>query len=157
MPVPLPGADARTTPPDHDEVVAKARAVVTAVRGTGTLTDTQRYLLCASFEAMSGVHLDVDELEPLGPADFAEWIPLDARFSDGTDGGTRHNLFPEAWQRLSREVMDELRPGDGAVFSRSGWTGVQSVSQIHWTGDQETGFEAEDGDRKSTRLNSSHT
>ncbi|MFM7737432.1 MAG: TIM-barrel domain-containing protein [Alphaproteobacteria bacterium] len=78
-------------------------------------------------------------------ADFAEWVPLDARFSDGTDGGTRHNLFPEAWQRLSREVMDELRPGDGAVFARSGWTGVQSVSQIHWTGDQETGFEAEDG------------
>lgn len=78
-------------------------------------------------------------------ADFAEWVPLDARFADGTDGGTRHNLFPEAWQRLSREVMDELRPGDGAVFSRSGWTGVQAVSQITWTGDQETGFEAEDG------------
>ncbi len=78
-------------------------------------------------------------------ADFGEWVPLDARFSDGSDGGTRHNLFPEAWQRLSREVMDELRPGDGVYFSRSGWTGVQSASQVHWTGDQETGFEPEDG------------
>lgn len=79
-------------------------------------------------------------------ADFGEWVPLDARVADGTDGAAWHNLFPEAWQRLSREVMDELRPdGDRAVFARSGWTGVQSVSQIHWIGDQETGFAADDG------------
>lgn len=79
-------------------------------------------------------------------ADFGEWLPLDARIADGTDGAAYHNLYPEAWQRLSREVMDELRPdGDRAVFARSGWTGVQGVSQIHWIGDQETGFAPDDG------------
>ena len=79
-------------------------------------------------------------------ADFAEWVPLEAHFADGSDPLAAHNRYPEAWHRLSREVMDELRPdGDWAVFSRSGWTGQQSVAQIVWCGDQEATFEAHDG------------
>jgi alpha-glucosidase len=79
-------------------------------------------------------------------ADFGEWLPLEARFSDGSDPFAVHNRYPEAWHRLSREVMDELRPeGDWAVFTRSGWTGQQSVAQIVWCGDQEATFEEGDG------------
>jgi sulfoquinovosidase len=79
-------------------------------------------------------------------ADFAEWLPLDARVADGSDPVAAHNGAPESWQRLTREVMDEARPdGDWVMFARSGWTGVQAVAQIHWAGDQEADFSPTDG------------
>lgn len=79
-------------------------------------------------------------------ADFGEWVPLDATHANGGDPVALHNRYPEAWHRLSREVMDEVRPdGDWAVFSRSGWTGQQAVAQIVWCGDQEATFDEADG------------
>ena len=79
-------------------------------------------------------------------ADFGEWVPPEAVLSDGGDALAYHNRYPEAWHRLSREVMDELRPsGDWVVFTRSGWTGQQSVAQVVWCGDQEATFAAGDG------------
>ncbi len=79
-------------------------------------------------------------------ADFAEWLPIDARLHDGSDAAAAHNRYPEAWQRITRELMDELRPdGDYLMFARSGWQGVQGVAMIHWAGDQEADFHAEDG------------
>ena len=79
-------------------------------------------------------------------ADFGEWMPPEAVLSDGSDAPGYHNRYPEAWHRLSREVMDDLRPdGDWVVFSRSGWTGQQSVAQVVWCGDQEASFEPGDG------------
>lgn len=79
-------------------------------------------------------------------ADFGEWLPTDAVLSDGTDAALAHNRYPTEWHRLSREVMDELRPdGDWAVFSRSGWTGEHGVAQIVWIGDQEVDFSPTDG------------
>jgi len=79
-------------------------------------------------------------------ADFGEWLPLDARFFDGADPLSLHNLYPLQWHALWREVMDELRPdGDFVVFARSGFTGVQRVSQVHWVGDQEANFSPHDG------------
>lgn len=79
-------------------------------------------------------------------ADFGEWVPLEASLSDGADPRAYHNRYPEAWHRLSREVMDAARPdGDWAVFTRSGWTGQQSVAQIVWCGDQEATFDEGDG------------
>jgi sulfoquinovosidase len=79
-------------------------------------------------------------------ADFAEWTPVDAVYSDGSDPVANHNRFPIEWHRLTREVMDEVRPtGDWVSFGRSGWTGVQQVSMIHWVGDQETDWSIHDG------------
>ena len=91
--------------------------------------------------------LMVDDLGMDGwMADFAEWLPPEAVLSDGSDARAYHNRYPEAWHRLSREVMDELRPdGDWVVMSRSGWTGQQSAAQIVWCGDQEASFSASDG------------
>jgi alpha-glucosidase len=79
-------------------------------------------------------------------ADFAEWLPIESTLFDGSDARAYHNRYPEAWHRLSREVMDQQRPtGDWVVFTRSGWTGQQAVAQVVWCGDQEATFEASDG------------
>ncbi|MEM7437305.1 MAG: TIM-barrel domain-containing protein, partial [Myxococcota bacterium] len=79
-------------------------------------------------------------------ADFGEWVPLDAVASDGSDGVERRNTFPVDWQRSTRQAMDAVRPdGDWVMFARSGYTGVQEVAQIHWTGDQETNWGLLDG------------
>jgi len=79
-------------------------------------------------------------------ADFGEWVPLDAVASDGSDGIERRNMFPVDWQRATRRAMEVVRPdGDWVMFARSGFTGVQDVAQIHWTGDQETNWGELDG------------
>ncbi len=78
--------------------------------------------------------------------DFGEWLPLDARYANGADSVAMHNAYPIEWHRLSREVMDEVRPdGDWVVFARSGYTGVQGVAQVYWVGDQEATFSPHDG------------
>ena len=78
-------------------------------------------------------------------ADFAEWLPLDADIAEG-DAAAFHNRYPEVWQSLTRDVMEELRPdGDWLMFARSGWTGVQSQAQVHWVGDQEADWSKTDG------------
>lgn len=78
--------------------------------------------------------------------DFAEWLPLNAELSNGSDPRAYHNRYPEAWQRLTREVMDEVRPdGDWVSFARSGWRGVHDVAMIHWVGDQECTWSEYDG------------
>jgi len=72
MPVPLPPPDLVLPPPDHDEVIITARAVATAVAGSGELQDIQHYVLSAHFEAMTGLHVYIDTLEPMSAPDFAE-------------------------------------------------------------------------------------
>jgi sulfoquinovosidase len=79
-------------------------------------------------------------------ADFGEWQPTNAGLFSGEDAFGYHNRYPVEWHRLSREVMDELRPdGDYAVFTRSGFTGEQAVAQIVWVGDQEADWSPTDG------------
>lgn len=101
--------------------------------------DTTAYIAGYLREAVDGIGLDG------WMADFAEWLPTDCRIHEG-DPAAFHNRYPEAWQRITREVFDELRPdGDWVMFARSGWTGVHDVAQIHWIGDQEADWEPEDG------------
>lgn len=79
-------------------------------------------------------------------ADFGEWTPLDAVYADGSDPAAMHDRYPVLWHELTREVMESERPdGDWVSFARSGWTGVQGASQIHWVGDQEVSFSPTDG------------
>jgi len=79
-------------------------------------------------------------------ADFGEWNPLDAEM-DGTDDPIAyHNHFPVDWHAANRAAMDEARPdGDWVLFARSGYTGVQRYSMIHWVGDQEANWSEHDG------------
>ncbi len=79
-------------------------------------------------------------------ADYAEYQPLDAELSDGSDPMVYHNLFPIDWHRVNREALEGARPdGDWVSFARSGFTGVQEVAQIHWVGDQEATWSETDG------------
>ncbi|MEM9190948.1 MAG: TIM-barrel domain-containing protein [Myxococcota bacterium] len=79
-------------------------------------------------------------------ADFGEWTPLDVTLADGSDPRAYHNRFPVEWHRVNREAMDAARPdGDWVLFARSGWTGVQRYSMLHWVGDQEATFSPTDG------------
>lgn len=79
-------------------------------------------------------------------ADFSEYNPLDAALHDGSDPRGYHNRYPGEWQRMTREVMEEIRPdGDWVMFARAGYTGVQGVGQIHWMHDQEADFSETDG------------
>lgn len=79
-------------------------------------------------------------------ADFGEWTPLDAVLSNGEDPRAFHNRFPVEWHRVNREAFDAERPdGDWVSIARSGWTGVQAYSMIHWVGDQEATWSETDG------------
>lgn len=79
-------------------------------------------------------------------ADFGEWTPLDAVVADGTDPAAYHNRFVVDWHAANRAAMEAARPnGDWVLFARSGWTGVQAHSMIHWVGDQQTNWSETDG------------
>ncbi len=78
--------------------------------------------------------------------DFGEWAPFDAVYADDADAHAEHNRFPLRWQAVTRGVFETLRPdGDWVMFARSGWTGVQAHSMIHWAGDQEATWSTHDG------------
>jgi alpha-glucosidase (family GH31 glycosyl hydrolase) len=79
-------------------------------------------------------------------ADYGEWLPVEARMRDGTDGLEIHNLYPLLWQRAHREALDAVRPeGDYLFFVRSGWTGTGGIAPVVWAGDQQTEWGDLDG------------
>lgn len=81
MPVPLPVGEASQAVPESDEVFQIARGIVTAVQGEHGLTDLQYHVIAAHIVEMTGVHVNPDYLEPLGPAEFANALrDRDERF-----------------------------------------------------------------------------
>lgn len=77
-------------------------------------------------------------------ADFGEWLPWDAVLAQG-QAPEVHNLYPTAWHRLNREVLQEAWGDDFVLLTRSGWTGEQAVAQVVWAGDQEADWAPGDG------------
>jgi alpha-glucosidase len=75
-------------------------------------------------------------------ADYAEWLPTDARLISGDDALDVHNLYPEWWQETNVEL---LARHDMTFFTRSGWTRSSGLSPIVWAGDQRTSFDPDDG------------
>jgi hypothetical protein len=75
-PVPLPASEAETDleVPGRDEVVTMGRAFASAARPDDGITPVQRAVLNALIESMTGFEVDVAELEPLGPGEFAEGL-----------------------------------------------------------------------------------
>ncbi|MGZ4733964.1 MAG: hypothetical protein ACXVKA_03445 [Acidimicrobiia bacterium] len=72
-PVPFPDeTTVNLVPPDEVETQLLARAVATAGAAPGGITHIQRAVINATVESMSGYVLDVAELPPLGPDEFAE-------------------------------------------------------------------------------------
>ncbi len=79
-------------------------------------------------------------------ADYAEWLPVEAKLSDGKLGTEAHNLYPLMWQKLHRELWDaERKNGDYVFFVRSGWAGTGGLAPVVWAGDQQTEFSGNDG------------
>jgi alpha-glucosidase len=78
-------------------------------------------------------------------ADFGEWLPYDARLSEG-QASKVHNLYPLKWHEANLQVLREGRPdGDYLILTRSGYSGSQRVAQVVWAGDQEADWSVEDG------------
>ena len=73
MPVPLPpDDDVLLQPPDAAEVAVLARGVAGAIAPSDGLTELQRVLMHAVFESMTGFPVELGEVDPLGPEDFAK-------------------------------------------------------------------------------------
>ncbi|MEQ8842297.1 MAG: hypothetical protein RIB98_15035 [Acidimicrobiales bacterium] len=82
MPVPFPDVDAPLMgPPDRGEVVHLTRGLKTAMQPDDGLSPLQAKVLTAITASMTGHELDLDELEPIGPVEFAEGLAgRDRRF-----------------------------------------------------------------------------
>ena len=71
-PVPLPGPDdVNLQPPDAEEVALLARGMASAAAPSAGLTAVQRVLIEAVFAAMTGLTINVANLEPMSPDAFA--------------------------------------------------------------------------------------
>ena len=58
-----------------------------------------------------------------------------AQFADGRTGAEAAWAFGGLYRRTMQEVLDEVHPGEGVLFGRSGWTGQQATGML-WGGDQ---------------------
>ncbi len=73
--------------------------------------------------------------------DFGEYIPPNARLSDGRSGWLAHNAFPLLMQRVSTEFLRRVRGDDYMFFARAGYTGTQALVPMVWSGDPSASFE----------------
>lgn len=75
MPTPLPDPDAPLLgPPDREEVVHITRGLKTAMAPATGLSDLQAQVLAAITASMTGYEIDLDDLDPLGPVEFASGL-----------------------------------------------------------------------------------
>lgn len=94
----------------------------------------------------------IDELNIDGwMADFAEWLPLNARFYSQESPWRVHNLYPIWWQEVNRQAFEQARQGSDnwTYFARSGWAsargGTPGIAPTLWGGDQNTDWTFTDG------------
>jgi alpha-glucosidase len=80
-------------------------------------------------------------------ADYAEWTPIDGvQLFDGSDPAETHNRFPQLWQELNAEVVEEADlTGQMGIYFRSGHRSAPRTAGLVWAGDQRTSFAADDG------------
>ena len=74
--------------------------------------------------------------------DFAERIPIDVVYHDGSDPRKMHNYYTFLYNRTVFDVLrDQRGAGDAVLFARSATAGSQQFP-VHWGGDCESTFEA---------------
>ncbi|GMH93105.1 hypothetical protein TrST_g13721 [Triparma strigata] len=79
-------------------------------------------------------------------SDFGEAVPYDAILYSGVSGADHHNEFPEYWQQVNREAIEEIGMQDEIMFfSRSAFNKSPSQARVFWLGDQLTTFDDKDG------------
>jgi alpha-glucosidase (family GH31 glycosyl hydrolase) len=67
------------------------------------------------------------------------YMPDDVRFADGRTGAEAAWALGGLYRSSMQKALDEVHPGQGVVFGRSGWTGEQAVG-LTWAGDQASDF-----------------
>ena len=67
------------------------------------------------------------------------YIPDDVRLSDGRTGAQAAWALGGLHRRCLQDALDEVHPGGGVLFGRSGWTG-QHATGFTWAGDQASDF-----------------
>jgi len=67
------------------------------------------------------------------------YFPDDVHFADGSTGATAAWRVGGQYRRSMQRALDEVHPGRGVLFGRSGWTGQQATG-ILWGGDQASDF-----------------
>jgi alpha-D-xyloside xylohydrolase len=75
-------------------------------------------------------------------SDFAERIPTDVVYFDGSDPAKMHNYYSYLYNKTAFDVLRERRgDGEAVLFARSATAGGQQFP-VHWGGDCETTFQA---------------
>jgi alpha-glucosidase (family GH31 glycosyl hydrolase) len=67
------------------------------------------------------------------------YIPEHVRLADGRSGAEAAWALGGLYRLCLQRALDEVHPGRGVLFGRSGWTGQQSVG-LTWGGDQASDF-----------------
>jgi alpha-glucosidase (family GH31 glycosyl hydrolase) len=67
------------------------------------------------------------------------YIPEDVELADGTSGAQSAWRLGGLYRRSMQRALDEVHPGRGVLFGRSGWTGQQADGFL-WGGDQASDF-----------------
>jgi alpha-glucosidase (family GH31 glycosyl hydrolase) len=88
-------------------------------------------------QAKSALRLGIEGIK----ADDGEgyYLPENVRFADGRTGATAAWAFGGLYRRSMQRALDEVHPGRGVLFGRSGWAGEQATG-IVWAGDQVSDF-----------------
>jgi alpha-glucosidase (family GH31 glycosyl hydrolase) len=67
------------------------------------------------------------------------YIPDDVRLADGRSGGEAAWELGTLHRRCLQRALDEVHPGEGVLFGRSGWSGQHALGHT-WGGDQVSDF-----------------
>jgi alpha-glucosidase (family GH31 glycosyl hydrolase) len=67
------------------------------------------------------------------------YLPDDVLLADGRTGASGAWALGGLHRSCMQRALDEVHPGQGVVFGRSGWTGQHSVG-LTWAGDQASDF-----------------
>jgi alpha-glucosidase (family GH31 glycosyl hydrolase) len=67
------------------------------------------------------------------------YIPERVRLADGRTGAQAAWALGDLHRRCLQRALDEVHPGRGVLFGRSGWTGQQATG-LTWGGDQASDF-----------------
>lgn len=73
-------------------------------------------------------------------ADFGEYLPSDCILKNG-NAKDLHNVWPDLWAKLNREVIEEMNLISQAVFfNRAGYKDNTKYTTLIWNGDQHVDF-----------------
>ncbi len=67
------------------------------------------------------------------------YLPPEVRFADGRGGARAGWAYGELYRRSMQRALDDVHPGRGVLFGRSGWSGQQAIGML-WGGDQVSDF-----------------